>query len=316
MKGLINLSEVRDASGDAPILEFVGSTDNPVRDGSILSQDWQLKEYRKNPVMLYGHDHYGLPIAKTIKVWKDNGGEPRGSLVKGERLLLRSAFVPEEIYPHAYRVYRMYQEGFLNAVSVGFRPQRRDLTDDEKKEYGITNPWAQFLFKPELLEYSAVTVPMDPNCLKLGIGLTEQELRDLHERRMEAIIESTQFAEAQAYFAEIDCETESDEDSVETPILDVTNGLEPRREVIEVRTDPALLAAIKEHTETLREAMALGAIPVSPSPAPGDTETHSETPEDDVDSGVAVDDEGDDDSLVEELAKLDEALTTDEEVND
>lgn len=309
MRGLINLSEVREVSGDAPILEFVGSTDNPVRDGSILKQDWQLKEYRKNPVMLYGHDHWGLPIAKSIRTWTDKGGESRGDLVKGERLLFRDAFVPEEIYPHAYRVYRMYQEGFLNAVSVGFRPQRRDFTDDERKKYGITNPWAQFLFKPELLEHSAVTVPMDPNALKLGIGLTEDELRQLHERRMEEIIASTQYEEAMAYFREIDCETEDDSDSVLEPIF------EPRREIIEVQTDPALIAALKEHTETLREAMALGAIS-TPSPVPSETENHSETPEGDVDAGVGDDDEGDDDSLVEELAALEEALTTTEEVND
>jgi hypothetical protein len=217
MKGILNLSEVRAADNkEDGVLDFIGSTDEVVRDGSILEQSWKLTNFRKNPVFLFAHDYASLPIGKAIRVWKDKGGSPRGSLVKGERLLFRVQFVPQEISPDAWRVYQMYGADFLNAVSVGFRPERRDLTDEERREYKITNPWAQFLFNPELLELSAAPVPMDANAVKLavkrGFAESEEDFQARMQERFEEIVGRTRVDEMRSFLDELECAIEEDEE--------------------------------------------------------------------------------------------------------
>lgn len=326
MKGFINLSEVRDiGKKDTPVLEFVGSTDNPVRNGDILRQDWELSNYKKNPVFLYGHDHHGLPIGRAIRVWKDKGGEKKGSLVRGERLLFRIQFVPEEIYPFAYRVFRMYEDAFLSAVSVGFKPHDyRDLSKEERKEYDVDNPWAMYLMKPELYELSSVPVPMDPDSLKQGVGLgyarSVEEMESLANMHVRDIISSTQIDEAKSYFREIgyeDCDSETDPEPEVShtehqciEVSDMTN-----EQVVEALN--ALVSAVTENTEAVREAAALREVregqPTSDSvPEAEERDGEPEARSEESSSEEDLNDE----SLVDALMKLNTDMDTFFEDND
>ena len=60
---------VTKASEDGPI-EFVLSHESDDRMGDIIRQDgWDLKNFQKNPVMLWAHDSRGIPpIGKWAKV--------------------------------------------------------------------------------------------------------------------------------------------------------------------------------------------------------------------------------------------------------
>ena len=121
------------------IYRFIGSTAAVDRVGEVVEQNWDLENYKRNPVILYGHDQGGLPIGKAVNVAVENGA-----------LTFDVKFVPAEIYPFAGTVEAMYRDGFLNAVSVGFIPTDVD---------GNT------IKKAELLELSAVPVPANHEAL-------------------------------------------------------------------------------------------------------------------------------------------------------
>jgi len=112
-----------------------GSTD---RHGDIIDQEgWNLKNFKKNPVLLWGHNSYETrpPIGKIMKIWTDGEG-------KRKKLLFKPKFDLKDEF--AALIYHKYKEGYLNSFSVGFMP-----LDQEDNKYT----------KQELLEVSAVPVP-------------------------------------------------------------------------------------------------------------------------------------------------------------
>jgi hypothetical protein len=123
---------------------------------------WMLENYARNPVVLWGHDYWGErpPIGRAEVA------------VEGERLLARVRFDQEDGF--ARQVERKYRDGFLNAVSVGWRTVKEDgsSVDWEDIRKGETE-----LFY-ELLDISAVPVPGDPDALLLRQERALRGLRD------------------------------------------------------------------------------------------------------------------------------------------
>ena len=153
------------------VLDFIGSAESKDRHGDIVKSDgWMLDSYLKNPVFLWGHDSRGLPIGKAIDV-KVNGEE--------KRLEFKIKFAVEE-YPFAATVYKLYKNGFLNATSVGFIPHEGEY-DGEKDAFVFT--------KNELLELSAVTVPANPDALRLGLSKGMFDNNEIKRMEEEGIIE-------------------------------------------------------------------------------------------------------------------------------
>jgi HK97 family phage prohead protease len=117
---------------------FVASTASQDRMGDVIRQDgWDLKAYKNNPVVLFGHNH-DQPIGRAHNVRVHDGA-----------LKADFEFAPEGVNPFAAQVGRMVEAGFLKAVSVGFRP----LEYKPMKSGGL-----EFI-KSELLEISVVSVP-------------------------------------------------------------------------------------------------------------------------------------------------------------
>lgn len=132
-------------------IEFIISTASVDRYGDVVEVNgWDLKNYKANPVVLFGHMSSIPPIGKAIKTWKD-----------GDALRSIAEFIPQDISAFAHSIFRMYEEGFLRAVSVGFKPLKYDPILDEEGHptYGY-----RFL-KQELLEFSAVPIPANPDAL-------------------------------------------------------------------------------------------------------------------------------------------------------
>lgn len=133
-------------------LTFTISTPSVDRQSDTVSADgWDFANYMKNPVVLWAHNYSMLPIAAANKVWK------YGTSIKSS-----VDFVPAEmpvIGPFADAVFQMYKGGFLNATSVGFLPTKWGWSDDEARPYGID------FTEQELLEFSAVPVPANPEAL-------------------------------------------------------------------------------------------------------------------------------------------------------
>lgn len=133
----------KEAGEDTGTFEVIASTAAVDRHGEVIDQSgWMLENYMKNPVILFGHDYWSLPvgIATEAKVTKE------GLLIKGK-------FASEKANPFAQQVRRLYDEKIMRAVSVGFIPLEFDPTDDRK------------IIKAELLELSFVPVPANQEAL-------------------------------------------------------------------------------------------------------------------------------------------------------
>src|SRR5574341_1089014 len=142
------LDEVKAVEGDERALRIRITTAAVDRDGDTISPTgWKLTNYRKNPVVLYGHDYRGLPIARNTKIEPDEGG-----------IVGTPHFVEPEIYPLAETVLQMLKRRYLNAASVGFLPYEWTRSEDDarKPRQGVD------FSKQELLEYSIVPCPATP----------------------------------------------------------------------------------------------------------------------------------------------------------
>jgi len=142
--------------------EFTASTETQDRDGEVIdAAGWDLKNFKKNPVIMYAHDYSSLPIGKASKVWVHSG-----------KLKNNVEFPPEGTYEFADIVERLVSEGFLKTESVGFIPRKWEDGDGEKA------PRRKYT-QQELLEISIVPVPSNPDALREALEkgvISEEEL--------------------------------------------------------------------------------------------------------------------------------------------
>lgn len=119
------------------------STEELGRDGAIVrAAGWDLRQYRRNPVVLFAHDDRGgLPIARGENV-----------RVEGQRLIGDAVFDTED--PAAALILGKVQRGFLNATSVRWRPLK-------VSEQQVNGQSVVVFERQELLEFSFVSVPAD-----------------------------------------------------------------------------------------------------------------------------------------------------------
>ncbi|MEI7729199.1 MAG: HK97 family phage prohead protease [Verrucomicrobiota bacterium] len=146
-----------------PVLDFIASDETLDRAGEvILARGWDLAAYRRNPVFQNAHQYGDIlhTLGRALKVE-----------VIGDRLHLRVLFATE-INPLAKLAYDLYRAGFLNAVSVGFQPRRWENGNDQ-------TPWRRRFLEQELLEVSAVSIPANPNALRLAAQAGAVEKSDL-----------------------------------------------------------------------------------------------------------------------------------------
>lgn len=145
------------AAEDTPTAEFIASKEVVDRDGEILKVNGiDIKNYKRNPVVLYAHRRDDYPIGKATKIIKTRDGE----------LKIKVLFATEE-NEDAMKVYRLIKGGFLNAVSIGFRPT-------EPPEYPKDGKIFRVFPKTELLELSIVPVPANQDALALGKAAIEK----------------------------------------------------------------------------------------------------------------------------------------------
>lgn len=130
------------AATDAGSFEVVISTADIDRQGETVSQDgWDLSFYKLNPVVLWAHDYFSLPIGIATEIE-----------VKDGKLIAKGMFAPADANPFAQQVRRLYDLKIVRATSVGFIPLETD---------------GKTIVKAELLEFSFVPVPANPFALSL-----------------------------------------------------------------------------------------------------------------------------------------------------
>jgi len=145
------------------ILTIKGSNETVDRHGDIVRvEGWDLSDYKKNPVFLWGHDYDHEPVGKALKVTKKVNKEKPSE----NALMFKIYFPTRDISEKADNVYKMYKSGILSATSVGFMPteMKRPKDEDEREKLGL-GKWGVEFTKQKLWELSAVTVPSNPDAL-------------------------------------------------------------------------------------------------------------------------------------------------------
>jgi len=147
--------------------EFTASTADQDRDGEVIDvAGWDLKNFKKNPVIMFAHNYSTLPIGRATKIGVRDG-----------KLVNNVEFPPEGTYEFADIVERLVGAGFLKTESVGFMPKKWEDGDGEKAP-------RRTYTKQELLEISIVPVPSNPNALmnavKEGV-ITTKQLKQITE---------------------------------------------------------------------------------------------------------------------------------------
>jgi hypothetical protein len=168
-------------------LQVTISTGKLARDGHTLEPGGvDLRQFKRNPVVLYGHNYDSLPIGKATGV---------RVLADEERIVAKPTLHMETQLSR--EVWALLKAGVLRAWSVGFIPHTiRELTADELKKAGISVPKDDALCMGgpaegeevdlramgphyaisgwELLEFSSVPVPADA-------GALSDAIRAMHE---------------------------------------------------------------------------------------------------------------------------------------
>lgn len=138
----------------------VASTEDEDRDKDIIRQDgWNLKNFKKNPMVPWSHDYWGIPVAKSLRTWVDK---------TAKRLMFKPQFDADD--DQSMKIYNKYKNGFLTSFSVGFRGIDFDWRDEENRWSG-----GMEFTKQELLEISAVTVPANPNATVLQNDMSDDQ---------------------------------------------------------------------------------------------------------------------------------------------
>lgn len=139
--------------------EFIVSTEDLNSHGyRILTKGIQLGNFRKNPVMLYGHSWGSVPIGKWVNLRKEDG-----------KLIATPEFNEKD--PFALQIKEAVEGGFVNATSIGATPV--NFSDDPK--YLVEGQKGYTLTKCDLFEISFVDLPSNPYAVRLSA--TEEKFK-------------------------------------------------------------------------------------------------------------------------------------------
>lgn len=138
--------------------KFIISSEVLDRSNEIVSVEGiDYTNYLKNPVVLLNHDSYdGLPVGKCLKLE-----------IVGKDLVATMQF--HDATEEAISVEKLVAGGYMSAVSIGFIPL--EWAEKSAADLGITETypsWSNMIrvcTKSELLEFSIVNIPCNPEAL-------------------------------------------------------------------------------------------------------------------------------------------------------
>jgi len=153
-KTMVYKAETEVKEGERSVVAAI-TTDAIDRDCEIvLPRGIDRSHYLKNPVVLWAHDYRQPPIGRCMWLKLASGGK---------EIVAKTQFNKT---PMGETVFRLYQEGHLNAFSIGFMvldwsvPTAKDIEGNPDLE-----KCRAIIRKSSLLEYSAVPVPSNPEAL-------------------------------------------------------------------------------------------------------------------------------------------------------
>lgn len=184
------------------VYRFVASTDTVDRHGErILVSAWKLDNYKKNPIILFGHDAWSLEnaIGKAVAIE-----------IQENKLVIDVVF--SQANDRAQKVKAMVEEGILNMVSVGFIPKKIETID------GIPT-----ITEAELLEVSIVQIPANPEAesiRRLGFKMNDTGEVEFEEVKAEETKEEAPVEEPKVETPAPEVEIPKEEEKIEEPAKD------------------------------------------------------------------------------------------------
>ena len=145
-----NIVKVGHQDPDNP-LKYILSTDVVDRMGDVVSQDWNLKDFKKNPISLFMHQHM-IPIGTWSKTAVEDGN-----------LVSYLNLAKEGTSEMIDTIRSLIAQRILKAVSVGFSVGGYEARYDENGNFEGYN-----LNNPELQEASIVSVGANQEALQIA----------------------------------------------------------------------------------------------------------------------------------------------------
>lgn len=154
---------------DQRTFEFVISDETRDRHGTVLKMSgWDLENYRKNPVVAYQHElGAGFLSDRTDPDQIIGTSELR---IEDNQLIAAVTFEPAEVNPFAEKIRQKVIHGTLRAASVGFDPVSGNWGDETRGE----DPETFYFTRHELIEWSIVNVPSNPNATKRNMSVLNE----------------------------------------------------------------------------------------------------------------------------------------------
>ena len=170
------VTEARQAEDGSAHRMVIAARDRSRNQDEINLAGVRFDNYRKNPVVLWNHDANpsllaaappsgGIPIAKTLEIGHDEEG----------RIVASFEFNSND--PFAARVENAWNNGFLRAASIHCLPTRIVEVKDARGRVERVR-----IEESDLLEWSLLPVPADPNSVRAGaraLELPEEIFRGL-----------------------------------------------------------------------------------------------------------------------------------------
>lgn len=176
--------ETKTAEEDRTI-EFIVSKEIVDRGGDVVKiKGIDLKNFKKNPVIMLSHNHSDLPIGKAISMRKT-----------GDELRMKVEFPTPEVYSLGDTVYKLVKGGFLNATSVGIIPDYKSMEFPEGKGGA-----SRIINKCELFEVSVVGIPMNQSALRVKMtkAIDDGVIDELEYKELETAYIKSEMKEDQS----------------------------------------------------------------------------------------------------------------------
>ena len=166
----ITSSDLKFEEGERAVVSTI-TTASKDRDREIVDPAGAiLKEYEKNKVVLFGHNHHSLPIGKNI--WIKLSTDKKSLIAKTE-------YTPEEANPLGNQIFEYRKAGFPLAQSIGFIPIEWTSFNDgdgtPESKAGVRKKYTKWI----LLEYSDVPVPSNPEAVALAVSKSLLPVEDV-----------------------------------------------------------------------------------------------------------------------------------------
>jgi len=146
---------VMKAAKEDRVVEFIASKEVVDRGGDLVKvKGVDLKDFKKNPVIMWSHMHDAPPIAKAVSMRKS-----------GDELKMKVQFATSEEYGFADTIYKLIKGGYINATSIGIIPDYESMEYPGGKELNGKKV-RRIINKSSLIELSILPIPMNQDALR------------------------------------------------------------------------------------------------------------------------------------------------------